>query len=153
VSHKGIRLLIQDVAQKLGDDIQFTYARTSDFNLTASNERYPAIVLDPLSSIPEYVDNNVSNYMKRWVCSMAFYDKDQSDSVPAQYQEILDKMDDYVDKFVTILNFYSLNSDTIVVTSMNQQPFIKATAGILTGYILTFQIQQTDQFNYCGLDC
>jgi len=152
VSHKGIRLLIKDTAKGLGDDIEFEYGRTSDFNITASSKRYPFINLDPLSAIPEYTVNGVSNYMKRWLCSMAFYGKDQADSVPDEYEKILDDSDALVDKFLNNLNTYSLQADTIIISNVNQQAFIKTTAAILTGFVLTFQIQQTDQFDYCR-DC
>lgn len=156
MSHKGIRLLIQDAAQSLGDDIQFTYARSSDFNVMR-DKRYPFITLDPLSSVPVYADNNVSNYMKTWQAQMAFYQLDQEASSQEQYALILDEMDGYVDNFINKLNFYSdsqtINSNQIVITNITQTPFIKATADILTGYILAFRLQVNDQFNYCGLGC
>lgn len=153
MSHKGIRLLIQDAAQSLGDDIQFDYARTSDFNVTASAQRYPFITLDLLSAIPAYTINGVSNYMKTWLCSMAFYGLDTAGSTQDEYEKILDDMDSFVDKFLNKLNFYTEQSDTVLISSVNQTPFVKATSANLTGFTLTFQLQQTDQFNYCGLDC
>lgn len=156
VSHKGIRLLIEDTAKSLGDDVHFTYARTSDFNVMR-DKRYPFIVLDPLRAAPAYTDNNVSNFMKTWAVNMAFYQLDSEGSTQHEYAKILDEMDGYVDNFLNKLNFYSLNtridSSEIILTGLSQDPFIKATADILTGYILTFQMQITDQFNYCGLDC
>lgn len=156
MSHKGIRLLIEDTAKSLGDDIQFTYARTSDFNVMY-DKRYPFITLDPLTSVPVYADNNVSNFMKTWIASMAFYQLDQEGSTQQDYAKILDEMDSYVDNFLNKLNFYSesqqITSDAIIITNMGQTPFIKATADILTGYILTLQLQVNDQFNYCGLGC
>lgn len=156
MSHKGIRLLIEDTAKSLGDDIQFTYARTSDFNMMR-DKRYPFITLDPLTAVPVYADNNVSNFMKTWTASMAFYQLDQEGSTQQDYAKILDEMDSYVDNFLNKLNFYSesqqITSDAIIITNMGQTPFIKATADILTGYILTLQLQVNDQFNYCGLGC
>lgn len=156
MSHKGIRLLIEDTAKSLGDDIQFTYARTSDFNMMR-DKRYPFIVLDPLTAAPVYTDNNVSNFMKTWTANMAFYQLDQEGSTQQDYAKILDEMDGYVDNFLNKLNFYSgsqsITSNEIVITSMGQTPFIKATADVLTGYILTLQLQVNDQFNYCGLGC
>jgi len=107
--------------------------------------------------VPVYADNNVSNYMKTWSVNMAFYQLDNEGSTQDDYAKILDEMDGYVDNFINKLNFYSLNrkidSDEIILTSISQPPFIKATADILTGYLLTFQMQVSDQFNYCGLDC
>lgn len=156
MSHKGIRLLVQDTAQSLGDDIQYTYARTSDFNVMR-DKRYPFITLDPISAVPVYADNNVSNFLKTWQLNMIFYQLDNEASSQEEYALILDEMDDYVDTFINKLNFYSesqtITSNEIVITNLSQTPFIKATADTLTGYILTFRIQVNDQFNYCALAC
>ena len=155
MSHKGVRLLIEDVAKSLADDMQFTYARTSDFNVLR-DKRYPFIALDPLTSVPTYAVNNSSNYVKRWSAQMAFYQLDQESSDQTQYAKILDEMDGYVDQFLNKLNLYAFNREEaseILLTSISQTPFIKATADILTGYLLTFTIETPDDFNYCGLDC
>jgi len=78
VSHKALRLLIENTAKKLGDDIQFTYARTSDFNLLR-NKRYPFISLDTPTVTASYTENSF-NYTKTWTCSMAFYELDKESS-------------------------------------------------------------------------
>ncbi len=156
MSHKGIRSLIEDVSKSLGNDIQFTYARTSDFN-KIRDKRYPFITLDPSSSTPVFAVNNTSNYVKSWACNMAFYMLDKEESIESEYAEILDATDTLVDKFINKLNTYAFNqcitSDDVVITGATQTPFIKATADILTGHLLTFNLQVTDQFNYCGLGC
>jgi len=156
MSHKGIRLLIEDVAKSLGDDIQFTYARTSDFN-NLRDKRYPFISLDPLTSVPFYAIDNTRNYMKRWAAQMAFYQLDNESSDQTQYAKILDEMDTYVDNFLNTLNMKAtglcVDSDDILITNMGQQSFIKTTADTLTGWILTLQIEVSDQFNYCEIDC
>lgn len=84
---------------------------------------------------------------------MSFYALDEMASTQAEYTKILDDMDELVDKFINKLNFYSIKSDQIVITNINQEPFIKTLNAYLTGYLLSFQLLQTDQFNYCGLDC
>lgn len=156
MSHKGIRLLIEDVSKSLGNDIQFTYARTSDFNQTPK-QRYPFIVLDLITATPRYADNNVSNYMKQWNCSMAFYLMDDMDSVQEQYTPLLDQTDELVDNFLNKLNNYAFKqcttSDDFIIQNISQTPFLKTTTQILTGHLLTFQLVVNDQFNYCGLDC
>jgi hypothetical protein len=157
VSHKGIRLLIEDTAKSLGDDIQFTYARESDANLVR-DKRYPFIALDPLNIIPSYTVNNVSNFQKTFRCAMAFVQIDQPGSTQEEYSKKLDEMDTYVDNFLNRLNTYAfsrqITSDDIVITNITQEPFIKnkyADGG--TGWMLFFNVQVTDQFNYCGLNC
>lgn len=154
MSHKSIRLLIEDTAKSLADDLQFIYARTSDFDVLR-DKKYPFVTLDLLTSVPQYTVNGVSNYMKAWTCNMAFYELDQEASTPEEYTLILDEMDDYVDKFVNKLNFFSEQRDNILIQSISQRAFIKATADILTGHLLTFTILATDDFDYCvdDLDC
>lgn len=85
---------------------------------------------------------------------MAFYQLDRADSTQDEYAKILDFTDDLVDKFINKLNFYTQESDGIVLTGISQQPFIKVMADFLTGHILTFSIQTEDSFEYCDInDC
>jgi hypothetical protein len=156
VSHKGIRLLLEDTAKSLGDDIQFDYGRTSDFN-QLRNKQYPFISVSPLNASASYSVNNTFNYSKTYQVQMAFYQLDQEDSDQSSYALILDEMNDLADRFVNKLNYYIDNCQTdsndIIITNVSQQHFIKATADILTGYIMTLSIQVSDNFNYCGLGC
>lgn len=153
MSHKSVRLLIESTAKSLADDIQFTYAKTSDFN-QITDKKYPFITLDPLNATPQFTENGVT-YIKQWACNMAFYQMDKSDSTGDEYALILDEMSNYVDKFINKLNLYSNQADTIVIEGVNQQSFIKATADVLTGYLLTFTLLAQDDFDYCAddLDC
>lgn len=149
--HEAIREFIRLTAESLSDDLQFFYAKTSDFNqLTDVNS--PSIVLDPLSAVPQYTDNGVTNYMKAWSCNMAFYKFDREGSTPEQYAKLLDETDSLVDKFINKINFYSYKSDSIVIQNINQSPFIKATSKIMTGHILTFTLLAQDDFDYCADD-
>lgn len=155
MSHKGIRLLLEDTAKSLGDDIQFDYGRTSDFD-QLRDKRYPFISISPLNATASYAVNNTSNYSKTYQVQSAFYQLDSEDSGQDQYAIILDEMNALADNFINKLNFYidnCLSSDELILTGMSQQPFIKVTADILTGYYMTFSIQVTDNFDYCGLGC
>lgn len=154
MSHRSVRILIENTAKSLADDLQFTYGRTSDFNVMR-DKKYPFITLDPLQSTPQYATDGTQNYMKAWSCQMAFYQLDKEGSIQDEYSLILDEMDDYVDKFLNKLNFFTFQSDKLLLQGINQQPFVKATADILTGYILTFTLLAEDDFDYCAddLDC
>lgn len=153
MSHKSVRLLIESTAKSLADDIQFTYARSSDFNVIR-DKKYPFITLDPLNATPQFTDTGVT-YIKAWTCNMAFYQLDKEGSSQDEYALILDEMSLYVDKFINKLNLYSTHADTIVISSVSQTAFIKATADILTGYLLTFNLLAQDDFDFCAddLDC
>lgn len=156
MSHKGIRLLLEDTAKSLGDGIQFDYGRTSDFD-QLRDKKYPFISVTPLSATAAYAVNNVSNYSKTYQVQMAFYQLDKTASGQDEYALILDEMNALADQYINKLNFFmdkcNIDSDTIILTGMNQQPFIKATADILTGYLLNFSLQVSDTFNYCEIGC
>ena len=152
MSHKGIVQLIEDTAKSLADDMQFSYGRGSDVNMLR-DKRYPFVSLDPLRSSAEYAVDSTQNYSKTWTINMAFYFLDSTDSTQDQYKNLLDEADDLVDKFINKLNFYSLKADTIIISGISQEPVIKVMADVITGYILSFNIQTTDDFNYCGYDC
>lgn len=151
MSHKSIRQLIQDTATGLQDDIHYSYGKTSDFNQEQKN-KFLMVNTSPLTASAAYRNNGVTNYMKQWGVEIAFYKFDKEESTGEEYALILDQTDSLVDKFINNLNFYSLKSDDILVQGMNQQPFVKVTADILTGHILTFQLLANDDFDYCR-DC
>jgi hypothetical protein len=151
VSHKGIVKLIEDTAKSLADDMQFSYGRASDVNMLR-DKRYPFIALDPLRSSAEYAVDGTSNYSKSWIVNMAFYFLDKEESTQDEYRKLLDDADILVDQFINKLNFYSLKSDSIVITGISQDPVIKVMADIITGYIISFTITANDDFNYC-YDC
>jgi hypothetical protein len=150
--HESIHTLIKDTAQSLADNVEFAYETPAGFD-QIRNQRYPFVVLDPPRAVPGYTVNNVSNYSKIWLIQMAFYAADKAAATGNESAKILDDMDAFVDDFINKLNFYSDQASDIVLTSFSQEPFIKSTANILTGYILTFQMQVPDNFDYCKIEC
>lgn len=150
--HESIRMLIQDTAKSLADYVDFHYARTSDFNQVREKKSF-SVVLDPMVASPAYTVDNHTNYVKTWSIEMAFYKVDESASTPDEYAKILDEVDTFVDNFINKLNFYSTQASEITLSRMRQEPFIKVTAHILTGYILTFQMEVIDNFEYCEIEC
>lgn len=148
MSHKSIRLLIEETANGLADDIQYSYATETDFNQSRKKGTI-LINTSPLVSVPTYQQNS-TNYMKQWNVEMAFYKVDNSQEI--EYTKILDELDGLVDRFINNLNFFQAKSDQITLSAFNQTPFIKATSDILTGWLLTFQILAMDDFDYCR-DC
>lgn len=78
---------------------------------------------------------------------MAFYKPDNTSKL--DYAKILDETDDLVDRFINELNFYSAKSSEIIISAVQKTSFIKATADILTGWSIVFQIDAMDDWNYC----
>lgn len=132
----------------MGDNIEFTYARKSDFNVMR-DKKYPFITLDPLTASSTFAVDNVFNYSKTWLATMTFYDLDNEASIPDEYRKILDEMDVLVDKFITKLNLTAEDHLGITITNMSQQPFIKVLADSITGFILSFNITVPDNWDYC----
>lgn len=156
MSHKGIRLLIETTAKSLADNITFDYGRRSDTNMNRDIQ-YPLIACDVLSATANYSVNNVSNYTKTWQVQMAFLELDEESSDQEQYSKILDAMNSLADKFINKLNYNAesdcVESGSIIITGISQQPFIKAMKDCVTGYLLNFSIQEMDDFNYCEVVC
>lgn len=159
MSHKAVRTLIEDTVKSLQDNIQYFYGRASDFNQIDKN--IISVALDPLTANSTFSNNNVQDYSKTWAVQMAFWKLDTEDSIETAYQLILDETDNLVDRFLNKLNNYAieseltydLNGELIVITGISHLPFIKATASVLTGWTVTFNIQVPDTFDYCANDC
>lgn len=149
MSHKSIRLLLEQTANSLADDVQCTYATETDFNQSLK-EGTILINIAPLVAVPSYTVNGVTNYSKAWTSDIAFFKVDNSREIT--YQKILDDVDELVDKYIHSLNFFQAKSDRITITFGTQQSFIKATADILTGWILPVTIIPIDDTDYC-VDC
>lgn len=155
MSHQSVRLLLQDVAKSLADNIQFSAGRHSEFNMIP-NKSYPWIWLLPITAQPDFAVNSVEHYQKTWNIALMFFDKDAFDATQGPSNDILDQQDETVDKFIHRLNDWSYKlSDTvgaITLRGFNQQPFYKDDAGIHTGWLLTFQMVVPDDFEYCTPD-
>lgn len=149
MSHKSIRLLLEKTVESISDDIQYSYGPDTDFNQTRKKGSV-LVNTSPLTATASYRVNGVQNYMNLWSVTMAFYKPDKSSE--KEYAKILDETDDLVDKFINELNFYSAKKSEITISSINKTSFIKATADILTGWSVVFQIDAMDDMDYCH-DC
>lgn len=145
MSHKSLRTLIENTVKSIHDDVQYSYGEETDFNQTRK-KGVIMVNLSPLVANTVFADNNVLNYSKAWNIEMAFYKQDKQDSL--NYYELLDETDDFIDRFVNKLNL----TQTLTISGINQTPFIKALADILTGHLLYMTVTLNDDFEYCE-DC
>lgn len=153
MSHKSVRELIQDTVKSLADNIYFYYGRGSDFNQQQNKPEGILVNLALLSATQQYAVDGVSNYVKIWRCTLAFYKFDTTGSDSDEYQLILDETSVLVDKFLNKLNFYSEQADYIRISDINENPFVKTLKDILTGHLVEFTIETQDDFDYCAIDC
>lgn len=149
--HEQLVSLIEQIVRTLADNIAFGYARESDFNVQ-NDVSLPYILLDPPTATSAFSVNNVYSLSTVWSVSMAFYQKDREDSTGDEYKKILDQMDVYVKRFILALNEQyitlaetgELNTGNIIIQGIGQNPFIKTTSQILTGWLVTFQVVVPD---------
>lgn len=154
MSHKAVRILIEDTVRSIADKYSFSYARGTDAN--SQQKKYPYIRLDPLKQQINVVDN--SSMSKVFNVTLVFYEKDNKENDEVNTTEILDKTDLYSDKFLAKLNF-TMNEDTteplgsfnIEINNIRKDPFVKVLADVLSGYILQFDLTVPDQFDYCSI--
>lgn len=151
MSHKAIRTLIEETAKSLQDDIQYSYGTQADFDLNIK-KALTLINTSLLTASPSYTVNGVSNFMKLWRIQMAFCYQPVQQYGSTDYEKHLDDMDGLVDSFINRLNFFTPMSGTFVIQSINQEPFVGLFSALLTGYILTFNMLVSDDFQYC-IDC
>lgn len=156
MSHKAVRQLIQSAAQQCSDVIKFYYADESDFNSSTVNQKDPICRLELLKYTMVRLNNSfICNYAPE----ITFYIQDDIDGNENETLKILDQVDVYVNEFIRLLNKISLteddkdiiSSDSCVISSIKVQPFKKATASCLTGFMVFFDLEVPDDFNYCGI--
>ena len=152
MSHASVKLLLHDVAKSLADNVQFGYGRRSEFNMI-SQPRYPYIWLLPLTASRRYTGDNPTK-TKVWNVALVFLDLDKADANERESEKILDEQDTTADKYMQRLDDWYERSDDIIgafqITNDNYQPFYKDDAGIHTGWLVTFQMQVSDDFFYCS---
>lgn len=154
MSHRAIRELFRDVTRSLSDKVQFGYGRRSEFNLI-KNKRYPYVWLLPLSGGRRFINNNTTK-VKTWSVNLVFLDMDKPDANEKESEKILDELDVYVDQWMQRLDDYSLRSDDVIgdltIGNDNQIPFYKDDSDVTTGWLVTFQLTVSDNFDYCVPD-
>lgn len=157
MSHKAVRQLIRDTAKSLGDSIQFVYARKTDFN-SIRDKKYPFIQLELLNSSAQFNSSNVT-LTSVYPVAMTFYQLDSLQGAEDDTTQILDSTDDLVQAFMRKMNLLSFSEDdsvtvstaNIVLTNFKLQSFVKMTVDCLTGWIMTFDMEVPDDFDYCSL--
>jgi hypothetical protein len=152
MSHQSVRLLLEDVAKSLADNIHFDAGRESEFNnLKTKVERY--IWLLPMTATTEL---NETSRTKTWNIALLFMHKDNFDASAKQTTEIHDEEDELVDAFLRRLDDWSMTSQDIVgaitITGIRQDPFYKDQAGVYSGWLVRFNAQVSDNFEYCKPD-
>ena len=154
MSHKSIRILIEDTLRSIDDSVMFAYARASDFNAIGKKEA-KRVQLDPLKESLEYTDGAM-NLTKTFQVGMVFYKLEPSTAgAEIETMLILDEMDLLSDKFINKLNLFLIGQEVSVadveIKSIRKEPVIKVTTDFATGYVVQFDLVTPDDFDYCSI--
>lgn len=141
-----IREFIKSGIDNLGQSIPFNSGRISDFNKQRSNE-YPYTWLESLSVTPEVMPNGAP--MDSWNITIHIAKLDKHDSLPEQYELLIDECDEIGQQLVKTYNDLLANSKLITLEGISRDPFIKLHADCLTGIILSFNLNTWDKSSFC----
>lgn len=154
MSHQAVRTLIRDSVLSIQDNVNFIYARRSDFNsIKDKSERF--VTLDPLRVTASFTSNQI--YSRKFRVGMVFFQLDSLSGAEEETVEKLDAMDVLSDKFLVKLNLgasgddptVTISSQTISIENIQREPVIKVTADCMTGWMLQFDMIVPDSFDYC----
>lgn len=144
MSHKALRLLVEDTVKSLTDTVQYSYGEEEDF-AQADKKDFLMVNTTLMPATAVFAVDGVVNYSKTWVIRTAWYRFDTLSSI--DYYKIHDEIDPLCDRFVNTLN----RRDDLVILSVSQDPFVKV-FDILTGYLQQITVRLNDDFDYCW-DC
>lgn len=163
MSHKAVRTLISDVLKSIDDSIFFHYGRQSDFNSKEKREA-KRVNLDLIEATQEYTGGQY-NLTTKYKIGLVFYKLQDPKTGSDVSADILDEMDDLVDRFVQKLNVFSFTesvtvdgvepedyaTQSIELTGIQRSPAVKVLADCCTGWVLEFEIIAPDKFDYCTI--
>ncbi len=152
MSHRSVRLLLEDVAKSLADNIEFGYGRKSEFNIIQGKSANHWIWCLPLQGSRELA-NGMETRTNRWDVAILFLEHDPSDSSHDHSGSVLDYQDSIVQRYAQALDEWYLNlSDTVgafSIENFSQTPIYKENSEVQSGWLVRFQLLTPDDFDYC----
>lgn len=142
-----VRALIKSAVDDLNQSISFNNGLLTRFT-AEPDKRYPYVWLEPLSVSTDLNPNQMP--LDSWNCLLHIAKQDKVDSIPAQYELLVDECDEIAKKFIYKLNQVVSGYKLITLISITREPFIKKhTADPTTGVTVEFTLQVADQTNVC----
>ncbi len=143
---EDLRSYIKSGVDALSPSIKFNSGRITEFNSQRNNE-YPYVWLESLSSAPEVTDAGQS--FDVWAIIIHVAKKDKPDSIPEQYEALVDECDYIAQQLWSQYNTILSTSTKLTLTGGARDPFIHKHADDTTGVILTFSIQDFSPTPIC----
>jgi hypothetical protein len=137
-----VRAFIESGVTALGTNIPFGSGKITDFNSKRDNT-YPTVWLETIEVDPELTDTGLP--IDDWLINLHICQKDLLDSLPLQYEGIIDQCDEIAQKLIYKYNRVVEGTDLITISGYSRTPFIKKHADDLTGVLLSFTITAPDK--------
>lgn len=141
-----VRAFIKSGVDYLNQSIPFNSGRLTEFN-SEPNKELPYIWLESLTVTP--IVNTFGAPQEDWNIILHIANIDKADSLPEQYEEIIDGCDLIGQELTKVYNDLLTDSKLVVLDGLSREPFIKKHADCLTGVILSFNLQTWDTSSFC----
>lgn len=142
-----IRTFLNAGVSVINPAMPFGSGRITEWNSNRSNE-YPGVWWESV----EPLDVEIINFLlptDSWLIKLWIGKKDSADSVPLQYEQIIDDCDYIAQQLIQKYNNVVAGSNNSKIENINRQPFVKLFADAISGVILTFNLNVPDQTNLC----
>lgn len=152
--HEQVELFLSTIVKSVRDDIDYAYARQSDFN-SIPDKSIVCCTLDPLN----HLENPNTNFTTDYPVNMFFYMQDDKDGTEAEWQERLNKTAEIVEIFTRKLNraiededqTEGIRTDNTSMSPVQVSAAIRVLADCFTGWTVSFTLTIPDTFNYCAV--
>lgn len=148
MTRKEVRDFLEEGVNELTPALDFGSGRVSDFDpVSAKSGGFPRVwqVIAPVSS-----EQPAQAPLDNWNIDLLIAGKDSMDSIPEQYELIIDDCDEIAQKLIykyrNIVDGFKL----VTMTGVNRDPFVKMYgAAVMSGVRVTFTLIAPDQTNVC----
>lgn len=152
---KEVRDFLRETVRLVSDDLWFFYGRESDFDFS-QDKSYPAVALSYLRSGTDRTNDTANRVYE---VTAIFCDLDDKSGNEEQSQDVLDRMEVTLDRFMALLNRRDevedsesvVTSEKITIENETREERIKFTSDFGTGWEVKFRLLVPDQFDYCTI--
>lgn len=140
MKREEIRAFVKAGVDAVATNIPFNSGRISQF-ASQLNNTYPYVWSEPLT-----IQGNT------WSVSLLIANLDKLDSLPEQYEAIVDECDLIAQKLISQYRIQLSGYDNLFIdpTNPSREPFIKTNSpDCISGVTLTFEIQDFDPTDVC----
>lgn len=142
-----IRTFLETGVNAINPSMPFGSGRISEWNSSRSNE-YPGTWWESIRPTEvELINNNLPQ--DGWPVRLHIGKKDAADSSAVQYEQIIDDCDYIAQQLIRQYNQVVENSNTVTITNIDREPFVKKNADVISGVILSFTLTGPDKTNLC----